>query len=132
MRLGNEDGQDWLRLGLSGYQFPDAEDVRKRCSWHVVAGEASCPKGRWKFRSPALTCDESARFTDWLRMAADWLEAPVSAVPAGTDFIEPNLSFSVNHNRDGGGLMIVALNLESPVARPVRNPRRADHSSHTR
>lgn len=113
MKVG-KDG-DWLRLGLSGYQFPNAQDVRKRCSWHVVRGEASCPEGVWKFQWQALTCDESGRFTDWLRMAADWLEAeaPVSGwVPAGTDFTEPNLSFSVNRNRDGGGLMVVALNME--------------------
>ena len=114
MRIG-KDGGDWIRLGLVGYQFPDAEDVRKRCSWHVVEGEASCPDGAWDFRWQALACDESVRLIDWLRMAADWLEAeaPVSGwVPAGTDFTEPNLSFSVNHDRGGGGLMIVMLNME--------------------
>ncbi len=121
MRLG-KDGQDWIRLGLVGYQFPDAEDVRKRCSWHVVEGEASCREGAWQFKWQALTCEESDRFTEWLRMAADWVDGkdwfdgevswPPYWVPAGTDFTEPNLSFSVNRNRDATGLVIVALNME--------------------
>jgi hypothetical protein len=114
MRIG-KDGEDWIRLGLAGYQFPDAEDVRKRCSWHIVEGKASCPDGAWDFRWQALACDESVRLIDWFRMAADWLEpdAPTPGwVPAGTDFTEANLSFSVNRDRDGGGLMIVMMNME--------------------
>ena len=119
MRLGKDNG-DWLRLGLSGYQFPDALDVRKRCSWHIVEGEASGSDGDWKFEWQALTCDESEGFSDWLRMAADWLDDSPMPVPAGTDFTEPNLSLTVNRSREGGGLIIVALNTE--FRPPWRDP----------
>ena len=48
-------------------------------------------------------------------MAADWLDGEVSVpywVPAGTDFTEPNVSFSVNRHRDGAGLVVVRLDTE--------------------
>ncbi|HEX5556083.1 MAG TPA: hypothetical protein VFX13_00535 [Gaiellales bacterium] len=114
MRLGTADGE-WLWLGLKGYQFADADDPHKRCSWHVVEGEASSVEGAWTFVWQALTCSESEQFTGWLRMAAAWLDDEVSLpywVPAGTDFTEPNVSFSVNRRRDGGGLIVARLDTE--------------------
>jgi len=124
VRLGGAGGE-WLRLRLEGYQFADADDVRKRCSWHMTGGEASSLEGTWSFRWQALTCGESEQLTGWLRMAAAWLDDEVSVpywVPAGTDFTEPNVSFSVNRRRDGGGLMVVRLEME--FRPPWRTPSR--------
>src|SRR5687768_10492609 len=87
-----------LTLNIVGYQFPDADDPRKRFSWHMIDGAAVCPQGEWTFRWQALTCDESARLSVWLRQVADWLDKDQSrtfTVPAPPRFTEPNLALSV-------------------------------------
>jgi hypothetical protein len=76
---------------VTGYQFPDAPDPGKRFSWHMVEGEASCADERWRFRFPALTCDESPRIAMWLIALADWLEGSEGDAPANLSFTEPNL-----------------------------------------
>jgi hypothetical protein len=36
-------GGDTVSLQVCGYQFPQADDPRQRYSWHIIAGEATCP-----------------------------------------------------------------------------------------
>ena len=96
---------DSLSLSVSGYQFPDAEDLRKRYSWHMLSGEARSAEGSWDFEWQALTCDESPRVSAWLRAAAS------QEGPAPLSFLEPNLRFRLAG--DAVGLVLeVDLNLE--------------------
>jgi hypothetical protein len=53
MQLLDDTGHG-VELHVTGYQFPDAEDPRKRCSWHVVHGRAVTPDGSWDFRYPGI------------------------------------------------------------------------------
>ena len=87
---------DSLTLTVTGYQFPDAGDPHQRFSWHVIEGAVSRAGVTWEFRYPALTCDETPRVAQWLRLVADWLDGgdPVQP-PSNAEFMEPNLSFSV-------------------------------------
>src|SRR5690348_9502166 len=111
MRLA--ESADALVLRVTGYQFPDAEDLRKRYSWHMVEGEAACQRGAWSFRFPALTCDESPRISVWLReVAGDAGQSPVSGQSDVLKFTEPNLRFSVAGSQPGGAVLQVALDLE--------------------
>ena len=88
-------------IRVVGYQFPDADDRAKRCSWHIVEGTATCAEGSWSWRYPALTCDESPRLSAWLREVADAVEsgpagAGGTAGPMATlSFLEPNLSLTL-------------------------------------
>jgi hypothetical protein len=111
MRLAGS--ADALGLRITGYQFPDVEDPRKRYSWHMAEGEAVCPRGTWSFRFPALTCDESPRISAWLREVADYAErSPVSGRPGILEFTEPNLRFSGAGRQPGEAVLQVALDLE--------------------
>jgi hypothetical protein len=100
VRIVDDEAGCAITLRVTGYQFPHAEDRRQRCSWHVVAGEASCPNGAWEFTYPALTCSESPRVARWLRDVARWhedtrAERGAGPEPAPLRFTEPNLSFTV-------------------------------------
>jgi hypothetical protein len=98
MRLAGS--ADALTLRITGYQFPDAEDPQKRYSWHMIEGEAACPRGSWRFRFPALTCDESSRISAWLREVAGYAgRSAVSGQPGILEFTEPDLRFSVARRR---------------------------------
>jgi hypothetical protein len=111
MRLAGS--ADELTLRITGYQFPDAEDLRKRYSWHMAEGEAACPRGSWRFRFPAFTCDESPRISAWLREVADYAErSPESGQPGILEFTEPNLRFAVAGHQPGEAVLQVALDLE--------------------
>jgi hypothetical protein len=112
---------DGLSLTVDGYQFPDAPDPAQRYSWHFVAGEARCLYGTWRFRWQALTCDESARVSKWLRRVADWLEADPGTDPTKwrfadrpghLSFTEPNLRFRVEGETDGRAVVRVDLDAE--------------------
>jgi hypothetical protein len=59
-----------MDVRVLGYQFLDAQDPAKRCSWHMIEGSAACTDGTWRLRYSALTCDESPRLAGWLRGAA--------------------------------------------------------------
>jgi hypothetical protein len=104
---------DALTLRITGYQFPDAENPRKRYSWHLVEGEAACPQGSWSFRFPALTCGESPQISAWLRAAADCADrSPVGGRPDVLEFTEPDLRFSATECQSGEADMEIALDLE--------------------
>jgi hypothetical protein len=109
-------GGDTVSLQVCGYQFPQADDPRQRYSWHIIAGEATCPRGRWRFQYPALTCDESPRVSAWLRAAADWFDDSTrgAAVPTPKPltFLEPNLSFRVAGGTLAGPVVAVDLDIE--------------------
>ncbi|MBN1172942.1 MAG: hypothetical protein JXA67_12270 [Micromonosporaceae bacterium] len=108
-----------LELRVSGYQFPDAEDLRQRRSWHQVTGTAWCADRSWSFRYPALTCSDSPAISAWLRAVAD---ACVSAGTASADrplsdsaltFTEPNLAFAVAEYRRPEAVVVrIGLDLE--------------------
>lgn len=114
MKLGS-DGGDALELLIVGYQFAEAEDPRKRYSWHMVQGWARTASATWDFRWQALTCDESGRLVSWLRAVAD-AAAHGPATPAtGPDrmwFTEPNLAFEVEDYQRGGVVLRVELDQE--------------------
>lgn len=111
MRLAGS--ADALTLRITGYQFPDAEDPQKRYSWRMIEGEAACPRGSWRFRFPALTCDESSRISAWLREAAGYAgRSAVSGQPGILEFTEPDLRFSVARRRPGDAVLQIALDLE--------------------
>ena len=66
----------------------------------MVTGRVECRYGEWDFRWQALTCDESAHISAWLRAVADWLESTPGPPldprrhytgPGDLRFTEPNL-----------------------------------------
>jgi|SRR5580704_14959117 hypothetical protein len=122
MRLG--DGDNAITLHVVGYQFPDAEDPRKRYSWHDIAGCARDRTGAWAFRGPWLACDETPRVSGWLRQAAAWLdEAPASRPepPAPIRFTDPNLQFAVAPSGETPTLCVgLDLEFRPPWARDRR------------
>lgn len=124
MRLGSDVG-DVLELSIDGYQFPEAEDLSRRYSWHMVRGRARAAAETWDFRWPALTCTESPRLAAWLRAVADasaGCRTTPTPVPARTRFIEPNLAFDIESCQDDLAVIRVELDLE------FRAPaNRADH-----
>jgi hypothetical protein len=97
---------DSLSLRVSGYQFPDAADLRKRYSWHMISGEARCIEGSWDFEWQALTCDESPRVSAWLRAAAS------DENPPALTFMEPNIGFRLAGDAALGYALEVDLDLE--------------------
>ena len=114
MRLGSDSG-DVLELSIVGYQFPEAEDPRKRYSWHMVEGRARTAAETWDFRWQALTCDESGRLVSWLREVADGAAQGCSTPAAGpgrTWFTEPNLAFVVETYKEDMVVLRVELDLE--------------------
>ena len=92
MLLTDADGPNCLVIRVTGYQFPDALDLAKRASWHMVGGEARCQEGSWRFHWQALTCDESPRVSAWLTEVAGSV-AQRRVLPGPLRFLEPNLMF---------------------------------------
>jgi hypothetical protein len=92
MLLTDADGWNRLDVRVAGYQFPDAPDLAKRSSWHMVGGEADCQEGSWRFHWQALQCDESPRVSAWLAEVADSITR-LRALPGPLRFLEPNLTF---------------------------------------
>lgn len=90
---------------VTGYQFPDATDPQKRFSWHMLEGEGFAPQGSWRFRYPALTCDETPHISTWLRKAATDNVADLS-------FTEPNLVLRVAGRSADRVTMAIELDLE--------------------
>lgn len=115
MKLGSGDG-DFLELSIDGYQFPDAQNLQQRFSWHMVSGRATNSTESWAFRWQALTCDESVRLGLWLQEVADRLQR--NDRRAGQDpwaiwFTEPNLRFEADAVSFSGFTVITAqLDLE--------------------
>jgi hypothetical protein len=103
MLLRGENG-DSLALRISGYQFPEAEDLVQRYSWHMIEGGASCGPATWSFRHPALTCCESVRLGAWLKQAADGIE-----LNSVLEFTEPNLRFEIVGQAKGAVILEVRL-----------------------
>jgi hypothetical protein len=95
-----------VELHVTGYQFPDADDPRKRFSWHVVQGAGYAPTGSWQFRYPALTCDETPRVSAWLRDAAR------DGCPSALTFTEPNLALRVAARCSDEVVLSIELDLE--------------------
>ena len=92
MLLTDADGPNRLVIRVTGYQFPDALDLAKRFSWHMVGGEAHCQEGSWRFHWQALTCDESPRVSAWLTEVAESVTER-RVLPGPRRFLEPNLMF---------------------------------------
>jgi hypothetical protein len=95
VRISSTDGNA-LEIRVVGYQFPDATDLARRYSWHMVQGSANVEDASWHFRWQALTCDESPRIGSWLRSLATEVgtEADLHAgAPRRLGFTEPNLAF---------------------------------------
>ena len=111
MRLVSSDG-DELALSIVGYQFPDAEDPRKRFSWNMIEGHVVLGDERWGFRW-ALSCDEPPLLAGWFRAVATWVEAGTGeGCPKALTFTEPNLSFEVLESRDADVTIGVGLDVE--------------------
>jgi hypothetical protein len=111
MLLKDADGPNRLMIRVTGYQFPDAPDLAKRFSWHMVGGEARCQEGSWRFHWQALTCDESPRVSAWLRQAAGAITRR-RELPGPLQFLEPNLMFRASPP-DGDRVQVqVSFNLE--------------------
>jgi len=109
--LGQQDG-DWFSARVTGYQFPDAEDPRRRFSWHVLAGDANCADGAWSFAWAAMACHESPLVSDWLREAASGRKSALVDREGWLRFTEPNLSFRVAEATDDAITIEVAFDLE--------------------
>lgn len=114
MKISASNGNE-LALSVVGYQFPDADDLRIRYSWHMVNGTATENEVVWHFRWQALTCDESERVGPWLRsVAAAITDVPeqIADHPLRLEFTEPNLAFEVVEFQPGSALLRVKLDLE--------------------
>jgi hypothetical protein len=121
MRLG--DGDTAVTLHVVGYQFPDAEDPRKRYSWHDIAGCARDRTGAWGFRGPWLACGETPRVSEWLRQAAAWLDeaSATGPEPPAIRFTDPNLQFAVAPSAETPTLCVgLDLEFRPPWARDRR------------
>jgi hypothetical protein len=105
VRLIDGDGHG-LEARVTGYQFPDAANPNKRFSWHMVEGVGHSPRGRWQFRYPALTCDETPRVSAWLR------DASIDVGQAVLSFTEPNLGLRVADRFADHVMLRVELDLE--------------------
>jgi len=108
--LSDADGSNWLTIQVTGYQFPDAPDLAKRFSWHMVGGEAQCLEGSWRFNWQALTCDESPRVSTWLNEVADAVTR--RGAPGPLRFLEPNLEFRAVAADKGRVQILVSFDLE--------------------
>lgn len=112
LRLGVPGG-DSLRLAVTGYQFPDAEDLQLRCSWYMVEGSATVGGHGWDFMWQALTCDAAPLISKWFRLLATWVESEsTDSAPDAPWLIEPNLQFRAASDRDGKVELVVELDNE--------------------
>src|SRR5688572_10727282 len=87
MELENNSG-DFVRLKLTGYQFPDDEHDEYDSNWVVVHVHAGLNGRVWERSDACLLTWE----VEWL---ASWLEglALQQNVETVADFLEPNLRF---------------------------------------
>jgi hypothetical protein len=111
MLLKDADGPNRLMIRVTGYQFPDAPDPRRRFSWHMVGGEAHCQQGSWRFRWQALSCDESPQVSAWLTQVAG-SAAQRRSTPGPLLFLEPNLMFRAFPLDAGLTRIMVGFDLE--------------------
>jgi hypothetical protein len=112
MRISSAHGNA-LDIRVVGYQFPDATDLARRYSWHMVEGSATVEDASWHFRWQALTCNESPRVGPWLRSLAAATESDLNVdVPARLAFTEPNLAFVGMDVRPHQLVLRVELDLE--------------------
>jgi hypothetical protein len=113
VRIASEDSHA-LELSVVGYQFPEAENLAKRYSWHMLEGKAIDADVSWHFRWQALTCDESHRVAPWLRLLAERVASPTKGpeAPARLAFTEPNLAFVALEVDADRALLRVELDLE--------------------
>lgn len=113
LKLGTTSG-DSLRLAIVGYQFPDADDIRKRDSWYIVDGTATSTGEEWHFQWQALTCDTAPLICHWLFELASWLTTgdPDAEAPPAPWLIEPNIQFPSTQRINGRVHMAVELSHE--------------------
>lgn len=127
MKLGSGDG-DILELTIEGYQFPDAQNLQQRLSWHIVSGRATNSSESWAFCWQALTCDESVRLGSWLQEVADRSNPNgrrFESRPHAICFTEPNLRFEAVTSFQSGSTVIPAqldLEFRAPSNRICRSP----------
>jgi hypothetical protein len=108
-----------LRLTVAGYQYPHAADPVKRFSWHMVDGEARTPDGAWRFRYPALMCEETPMVAMWLTTVADWMEAAgEDLAPPVLTFSAPNLTLRVLDSPDPGHAVHLEVGLDDEFKPP--------------
>ena len=106
---------DTLQITIGGYQFPDAHDPAQRYSWHMVQGTASSNGTTWNFHWPALTCDEWALLSIWLRRVARLLSHPPDATaewPPPLQFNEPNLRLALTTATSSSATIRAGLDYE--------------------
>jgi hypothetical protein len=109
--LDDAAGPNRLTIQVTGYQFPDAPDLVKRFSWHMVGGQAQCQEGSWRFHWQALTCGESPQVSTWLTGVADAVTRP-RLLPGPLRFLEPNLQFRACAAGDSRVEILVGFDLE--------------------
>jgi hypothetical protein len=109
--LSDADGPNRLTIQVTGYQFPDAPDLSKRLSWHMVGGQAECREGSWRFHWQALTRGESPQVSSWLMQVVDAVTRQ-RALPRRLRFIEPNLEFRARTADEGRVQILVSFDLE--------------------
>src|SRR5262245_62961652 len=108
MLLKDADGPNRLIIRVTGYQFPDALDLAKRFSWHMVGGEAQCQEGSWRFHWQALTCDESSRVSAWLTEVAESITQR-RVLPGRLRFLEDRKSTRLNSSHLGISYAVFCL-----------------------
>ena len=111
MLLQDDHEQNLLTVRVTGYQFPDAQELRQRFSWHMVGGEARCERGSWRFHWQALTCDEAPWVSAWLTGVAEAVHA-ATPLPASPRFLEPNLAFRALPADSDSVRIVVSFDLE--------------------
>jgi hypothetical protein len=111
MLLKDADGPNLLTIRVTGYQFPDALDLARRFSWHVVSGEGRYPEGDWQMHWQALACDESPKVSAWLAGVADAI-AQRRIMPAPLQFLEPDLTFRASLAGSEQARIFVGFDLE--------------------
>ena len=111
MLLQDSGGPNRLSIEVTGYQFPDAPNLARRFSWHMIGGEAVCRHGTWQFHWPALTCDESPLVSAWLTEVATSL-ARARTLPGPLEFLEPNLAMRAIPHDAGQARIAVLLDVE--------------------
>jgi hypothetical protein len=103
------DAENWVRLKIAGYQFPELADAPYDSNWLIVEGRVSIDDRLWEFRDPCLLTYEAASF-------AHWLERHAVGGMVGDElfFTEPNLS--VRRVSDGSFRVYFAFECKPPWA----------------
>jgi hypothetical protein len=107
MRLVGKEGEE-LYLEVLGYQFPETKDDKWDSEWLIIAGQISCPRGRWKFREPCLCTFELQALAAWLR------DIQVGGPERELCFTEPNLRFEHVETSNGDQLLVAFSQESSP------------------